>query len=157
YHNVTSFSLRTAFDQIALETALRQLIARHPVLRTSFDLMNYSEPVQLVHLEVELPLHVEDLRGLTETQQQQALPDLFEAEKNLKFDWRQAPLFRISVQRRSEQTSQFTLTEHHAILDGWSVASLLSELFTNYSALLNGQSHSADTRLASSFRDFVEL
>ncbi|HYV12719.1 MAG TPA: amino acid adenylation domain-containing protein, partial [Pyrinomonadaceae bacterium] len=157
YHNVTSFCLRTAFDQIALETALRHLIAQHAVLRTSFDLMNYSEPLQLVHRNVELPLHVEDLRGLTAAEQQQALADSFEAEKNLKFDWRQAPLFRIRVQRRSEQTFQFTLTEHHAILDGWSVASLLSELFTNYSALLNGQSLTAGTSLASSFRDFVEL
>jgi amino acid adenylation domain-containing protein len=157
YHNVTSFCLRTAFDEAALATALRQLIARHPVLRTSFNLMNYSEPLQLVHAEVELPLIVEDLRQLTLDQQQQALNHSFETEKTQKFDWRQAPLFRIRVERRTDETFQFTLTEHHAILDGWSVASLLSELFSYYSALLNGRSESAGTQLVSSFRDFVEL
>ncbi|HKR15452.1 MAG TPA: amino acid adenylation domain-containing protein, partial [Pyrinomonadaceae bacterium] len=157
YHNVTSFCLRSPFNEESLAKALRRLMTRHPVLRTSFDLMNYSEPLQLVHLDVELPLVVEDLRGLMPEQQQQALDDSFAAEKNLKFDWRHAPLFRVRAERRTDETFQLTLTEHHAILDGWSVASLLSEMFSSYSALLNGQSEPAGTRLMSSFRDFVQL
>ena len=157
YHNVTSFCLRAPFNEEALATALRRLIARHAVLRTSFDLMNYSEPLQLVHLDIEVPLVVEDLRGLTTDQQPQALADSFEAEKNVKFDWRHAPLFRIRAERRTDETFQLTLTEHHAILDGWSVASLLSEMFTSYSALVAGESELGGTRLMSSFRDFVEL
>lgn len=157
YHNVTSFHLRAPFDRPSLETALRELMVRHPALRTSFNLLNYSEPVQLVHAEVQLPLQVEDLRGLDQTRQQQALADSFDTEKTVKFDWRQAPLFRIRVQRLSEQTFQFTLTEHHAILDGWSVASLLSELFARYSELVNGQSEAADRKRVDCFRDFVEL
>jgi amino acid adenylation domain-containing protein len=157
YHNVTSFLLRVPFEQRSLETALRELMTRHPVLRTSFDLVSYSEPLQLVHLEVEPPLQVEDIRVSTHAQQQLVVADSFETEKDLKFDWRQAPLFRVLVQRRSEETFQFTLTEHHAILDGWSVASLLSELFARYSELLNEQSQAAEREPVNCFRDFVEL
>src|SRR5205085_179109 len=157
YHNVTSFRLRAAFDEAALRAALHHLISRHPVLRTSFDLTSYSEPLQLVHREIALPLQVEDLRALPEAQRAAACAAAFEAEKELKFDWRQAPLLRIRVQRDSDQTFQLTLTEYHAILDGWSVASLLSELFNYYTALLNGRADLPATPLASSFREFVRL
>jgi amino acid adenylation domain-containing protein len=158
YHNVTSFRVRAPFDEGALQTALRQLIDRHPVLRTSFDLTSYSEPLQLIHREVGLPLRVEDLRSLSRAEQETALAASFEIEKGRKFDWRQAPLVRLLVQRDGEESFQLTLTEHHAILDGWSVALLLSELFAHYSALLRNPAElPPPSPLSSSFRDFVSL
>src|SRR5205823_559627 len=56
----------------------------------------------------------------------------------------------------SADSFQFMMTEHHAILDGWSVASLLTELFTIYTNLLAGKDE-AQEPLATSFRDYVDL
>ncbi|HEX8116937.1 MAG TPA: condensation domain-containing protein, partial [Pyrinomonadaceae bacterium] len=157
YHNVTSFRLRARFDEGALRSALRHVMDRHPVLRTSFDLTSYGEPLQLVHREVELPMRVEDLRPLPSAEREAALAASFEAEKGHKFDWRRAPLVRLLVQRDGEESFQITLTEHHAILDGWSVALLLSEMFGHYLSLLGGGAEQRPSPLSSSFRDFVRL
>ena len=53
----------------------------------------------------------------------------------LPFD---GPPMRVLLHRRSEESFQFTLSFHHALLDGWSVASLLTELFGRYHAHLKG-------------------
>src|SRR5438128_7715843 len=103
--------------------------ARHPLLRTSFDLTSYSEPLQVVHGSVDVPLWVEDLTALSPAEQEEALDSWIYEERFRRFDWSRAPLLRFHVHRRSDETFQFTMTEHHAILDGWSVARLLSELF----------------------------
>ena len=52
-----------------LREALRRLLARHPVLRTSFALKAFSEPLQLVHPQVEPPLEIEDMRQLSSDEQ----------------------------------------------------------------------------------------
>ena len=42
--------------------ALSRLIQRHPILRTSFHIAGFSEPLQLVHRQSHFRLTVEDLR-----------------------------------------------------------------------------------------------
>ncbi len=67
-------------DADRLEEALRRLMARHAVLRTSFALSGYSRPLQLVHREAAVPLEVVDLRELDEAAQQKALAAWMAAE-----------------------------------------------------------------------------
>jgi amino acid adenylation domain-containing protein len=158
YHNVGSFHLRAPFDGAALREAVRRVIARHAVLRTSFDLDSYGEPLQLVHASVEPPLTVADLRGL-DTEGQGSRLEQFQAEERARhFDWERPPLLRCAAHRLTDETFQFTLTEHHAILDGWSVASLLTELFKTYFSLLGVEAPPAEEPSpAASYRDFVAL
>ncbi|MFI6920963.1 amino acid adenylation domain-containing protein [Nonomuraea spiralis] len=114
FHDHTTLTLRGTFDEAALVRALEELSARHEVLRTSFDLTGFSEPVQLVHDRAEIPLTVSD----------------GEPEYG-PFDWTRAPLLRVHVR---PEAGRFALTVyfHHAILDGWSVARLVSELLARY-------------------------
>jgi amino acid adenylation domain-containing protein len=157
YHNVGSFRLRAPFDSAALAEAVRRLLARHAVLRTSFDLHTYDEPLQLVHAEVAAPLAVEDLRGLDAAEQETRL-ERFQAEERARhFVWDRPPLLRFAAHRLADDTFQFTLTEHHAILDGWSVASLLTELFKSYFSLLGAEAPPEEPPPAVDYRDFVAL
>jgi amino acid adenylation domain-containing protein len=157
YHNYTSLHLSGRYDVCALETAVQRLIEHHPVLRTSFDLTSYSVPLQLVHRMVELPLEVEDLRGLSVAEQEQAIAKWQDEERRRHIDWSQAPLLRFHVHRRTNETFQFSFAEHHAILDGWSVATMLAELFRSYSSLSSGVEHAAEPAPSSLYRDFVAL
>jgi non-ribosomal peptide synthetase component F/aryl carrier-like protein len=157
YHYVSSFYLKAPFDFHKLHTALQQLASRHPVLRTSFDLSNFSEPLQLVHKSVSVPFQAEDLRHLSPVEQEATLAAWFETEKSHKFDWTSAPLLRFQIHRRSEETFQFSFTEHHAILDGWSVASMLTELFEHYFFLLGKKVSPIQPSQANAFRNFVAL
>jgi amino acid adenylation domain-containing protein len=155
YHDIFSSHLQGLFDLSALRTSIARLTANHPLLRTSFHLSGFNEPLQLVHREVELPLVVTDLRHLSATAQDTAIDAWMESEKRRAFDWRRPPLLRIEVHRRGESSFQFSLGFHHAILDGWSLASMLSELFRRYLELAAHEAGTADAPLATSYRDFV--
>jgi amino acid adenylation domain-containing protein len=154
YHVVDSMRLQCPFDATHLADALAGVMARHPVLRTSIDLSRYSEPLQLVHRTVQIPLTVDDLRLLSSTEQDGAIREWVAREKQRPFQVGQAPLFRIHIQRLTEESLQFTISEHHAILDGWSLNTLLAELFTEYLARIRGVALAAEP-LRLTYRDFI--
>ncbi|HMB53038.1 MAG TPA: amino acid adenylation domain-containing protein, partial [Thermoanaerobaculia bacterium] len=157
YHDVFSLRLRARFDRAALAGALAAAVARHPVLRTSFALAGYSEPLQLVHREAEVPLAVDDLRERPEAGHDAAVTAWMEAEKATPFDWTAAPLLRVQVHRRDADTFQLSLAFHHAVLDGWSVATLVTGLLGDYLARLDGTDSPEADAPAVAFRDFVAL
>jgi amino acid adenylation domain-containing protein len=153
YQNVNTFHLRAPLDEARLRGVLATLARRHAILRTGFDLAGFSEPVQLVRAGVEIPLEVEDLSGLAPEAQDAAVDAWMEAERLRPFDWRAAPLIRFAAHVRGPDAFQLGFAEHHSILDGWSVAALLAELFGLYFG--GGDAEAAPP--ASTFRDFVAL
>ncbi|HEV8577638.1 MAG TPA: amino acid adenylation domain-containing protein [Thermoanaerobaculia bacterium] len=159
---LTSFHLQLPFDAACLQEALDRVVSRHPVLRSSLALEGFSEPLQLIHREVRVSLEVEDLRGLTEDEQQEVFDRWFAAEQRRKFDWRRPPLLRLRVHQRSDDSFQVTLSE--PFLDGWSVGLVFTELFQRYLLLLPAGVVPAaalplpdDQPLAAAFRDYVAL
>ncbi|HEX8190338.1 MAG TPA: condensation domain-containing protein, partial [Pyrinomonadaceae bacterium] len=157
YHNVDDWHLRAPFDPETFERAAQYVVRRHAVLRTSFDLTSYGEPLQLVHREAVLPIRVEDLRHLPPAEQEEALNAFVERERATRFDPSRAPQLRFAVHRRTDESFHFTLTESHTIFDGWSLTSTLAEIFTRYFALLRGEAPPEEPPPAVSFRDFVRL
>jgi amino acid adenylation domain-containing protein len=157
YHNINSWHLRARFGREELAAAVGAVVRRHAVLRTSFDMTGYSEPLQLVHREAELPINVYDLRGLGAAEQNAALDEFVAREKRNRFDFARAPLLRFHVHLRADDSFQFSLTECHAILDGWSLNTTLAEIFTRYFALLAGEDVPAEPPPSAAFRDFVKL
>ncbi|MBW8875034.1 MAG: amino acid adenylation domain-containing protein, partial [Acidobacteria bacterium] len=157
YHNVDSWRVRGRLVPETLDEAVRRVVARHPVLRTSFDLTRFGEPLQLVHREAPSPLVVEDLRHLPAGEQEALLAARLASEKRQTFDLSRAPQLRFLVHRLDEEHFQFTLVENHAILDGWSLHATLSEIFALHYALLRGEAPPEPEPLALTFRDYVAL
>jgi amino acid adenylation domain-containing protein len=157
YHNVNSWYLRAHFDAEALREAVRQVAARHAVLRTSFDLTNYSRPLQLVHRQAELPLEVYDITHLSSGEQEGAIRDFLKDQRAHVFDLSSPSQMRFYVHRRSADSFQFSLAENHAILDGWSTTSTLAEVAERYLALVAGEETASQLPPEVSFRDFINL
>ncbi|WP_370644037.1 amino acid adenylation domain-containing protein [Myxococcus sp. RHSTA-1-4] len=159
YHNTDSFHLRmqTPVDTELFAEAVRVIVARHPVLRTSFDLTTYSEPLQLVHREAKLSLEVVDIRHLSHEEQEATIRQLLEDEKRRHFDLAVPPLLRFYIHLRGDQSFQFTLTECHAIIDGWSLHTTLVEIFNHHHALVNGQPPPPEQPVSLTYRDFVAM
>lgn len=157
YHDVLSLELRCVLDIAIFDRALARLFERHPILRTSFDMAHYSQPLQLVHSDVSIPVQVEDLREYQHADQDRLIERLIKIEQQHNFDLATAPLLRFFIHRRTEDTFQLILSFHHAILDGWSVALMLTELFELYVSQLNGESQSPTRAVAATYRDFVAL
>src|SRR4029077_18318705 len=105
--------------------------------------------LQRVHRRAELPIEVEDIRHLPPALQQEAIATLVSIEKGRLFDFSRPPQLRFHVFLLSSEEIQFTLTENHAIFDGWSLHSTLAELFALQSALLAGPAPAPDPPLAS--------
>ncbi len=157
YHDIFFYQLRVGFDVECLQQAIQQLVNRHPVLRTSFDLINFSEPLQLVHEQVSVPLQVKDLRFLSPIQQKQAIDTWIKIEKQRNFDWTCPPMIRFFVHRLTDESFYLVLSFHDCILDGWSTASLLTELLHRYWVLLHNQTSLLDSSPTITYRDFVAL
>ena len=156
YHDITSIVVHARLDAGAFREAVAQLADRHSVLRTSFDLSGFGEPLQLVHRRVTVPVEVDDLRRLGQAEQEAAVAAWIAAEKRRRFDWSTAPLLRFHLHQRGDGVFQCCLAFHHAILDGWSQAAMVAELFQRYSALLHGESLPAPP-LRTNYRDYVAL
>ncbi|MFL6261091.1 MAG: non-ribosomal peptide synthetase [Thermoanaerobaculia bacterium] len=155
YHNVNSWHLSLPFAQALLQRAVDQVVRRHAVLRTSFDLTTYSEPLQLVHRQASLAIPVLDLRGLAPETQERVIEEFIEQENRTLVDLARPPLVHFTVHRRSEERFQFTLTEPHPISDGWSTMSTLSEIAFLYSAFLRGETPLEQPPPATSYRHFI--
>jgi amino acid adenylation domain-containing protein len=156
FHDVFSFRLQMPFDETVFRKAAQRLMGRHTIFRTAFNLGNYSEPLQLVHASVEVPITVEDLQGMAADDQRQRLVNWVEHEKRNRFDWNVPPMMRLHVQQYTKEVFQCVVSFHHTIMDGWSLAAMLTELFQDYANLLK-KSAEEITAPKVTYRDFVIL
>src|SRR5256714_3321287 len=153
YHNIAAEHVRCPWDEEQFRRALRACVEEHPVLRTGF-LLHGERPLQVVHRSIELPLEVEDLRGQSEQEQEQYLAEWMERRKRHVFDWERGPLFHAHIFRRTEESIQFALSFHHAILDGWSSAVLTTQFYNRYERLLSGR-ELEPAEVDWTYRDFI--
>jgi amino acid adenylation domain-containing protein len=154
FHDVFSFRLDLPYNSATLQKAVARLVQRHTIFRTAFHLDGFSEPLQLVHRDVTVPFAEEDLRDWAADKQRATLIAFVEKEKRNRFDWTQAPMMRLHVQRYSDKTFQFIVSFHHIIMDGWSLAMMLTELFQDYMGLMTNQSPGIEAPRVT-YRDFV--
>lgn len=155
YLDIFRFSIRGSYHPETWNKALEKLMERHPILRTTFDLTNYSEPLQLVHNHRKVPLFHYDLRHLDRDEQEVWLQHWFEKEKDRPLDWNQV-LFRVHIHQRTDEWIHVCITQHHSILDGWSVSYFMTELFGNVDSLLTGYELAEKAPLSSLFGNYVQ-
>ncbi|MEU0340404.1 amino acid adenylation domain-containing protein [Streptomyces bobili] len=130
YHNVTDLKITVpeGFDLDAFQAAVDAVVAGHPILRTSVDLVSYREPLQLVHRGVRLPVGYTDLRHLPREEQRARLRTFVGEEFERRFDLAAAPLVRIHLHHVTDHDLRLVLTDCHVVLDGWSLTSLVADL-----------------------------
>src|SRR2546421_8999520 len=136
YVEQLNFGMDGALQLPALSESWEQMLAAHPILRTSF--VGQEALAQTVWQKVPLPLRVLDLTSLRPQEQEQQVRAFRQADARRGFDIQQAPLLRLTVFRLGGEQHQFLWSFHHAILDGWSVPLLLQEFLARYQALSQG-------------------
>ncbi|RUL78898.1 non-ribosomal peptide synthetase [Dyella choica] len=156
YLACTGLVIDLPLDTRALRATLDALSRRHEVLRTRFMLDGYSEPLQLVLAQADIPLSESDLVGLSPDAQQASLEAWMSSEGLRVFDQQAVPLLRIHAHRLGEHHFHLALTCHHAIIDGWSEASLVAELVQRYRAHLQG-TPLPEAPLSACYRDYMAL
>ncbi|CAM4112328.1 non-ribosomal peptide synthetase [Pseudoalteromonas byunsanensis] len=136
YHDVMSFKIKSAFDAQTFAAAVTSLAQRHQILRTLF-VMDSRAPTQLVYKQLDVEPEVVSLAEMTQQQQAEYLTQWINEEKNSAFDFSK-PLWRIYIHQLDDECFQYTISFHHALFDGWSIATLNTQLFNEYIARREG-------------------
>ncbi len=125
-------------DAGALVHALREVVRRHEVLRTTFPVVG-GRPVQRIEPEPELPMPALDLSGLSQAVREEEAERLSAAELARPLDLASGPLMRTLLLRFGPEDHTLILTLHHILFDGWSGGVLLREVAALYRAFAAGE------------------
>ncbi|CDH26806.1 non-ribosomal peptide synthetase [Xenorhabdus bovienii] len=130
YHDIMCLQLAIDWQPTHFLSALRSLVVQHDILRTRF-ILRSDVMIQLVAKEVEPELEVMDLRGHAADEAERIIAEWIEHEKLRQFG-DEGNLWKVSIHLLNDHEIHYTLICHHAIMDGWSVATFNSELFSRY-------------------------
>lgn len=131
YHDVFAYSLRLRWDERSFRTAFDRLVERHPVLRSAFEIGQFSEPLTVIKSEVAGGLRISDLRDLPADQAAGTIEQHIEQRRYHWYAFDRAPLYEYRLFVLPDSVT-LIFSFHHAILDGWSVATLVRELLQDY-------------------------
>ena len=132
YHVQIALDLDGEIDPGTLREAAGALLRRHPVLRGCVRHLVSGGPVQVVRAEVPVPWRYLDLSGLEPDQQAARARAAVRDDLSRRFDLGEAPLLRLTLLRLGERRHTLALTNHHIVLDGWSMPLLLRELLAQH-------------------------
>ena len=139
YFEQSSFTLRGYLNTSAFERAWQLVTDRHTILRTSFFWEGVDEPLQVVHRKAKLPIDHQDWRSFSADEQEKRLEVYLQEDRAYGFNFSQAPLMRLALIRLADDLYQFIWSQHHLLLDGWSLPLLLKEVFAYYDAFCRDQ------------------
>lgn len=157
YHDQMYYQFRDpAFDIFLFKKAVMLLVERHAIFRTSFHPHEFGEPVQIVHrADAFIPdvVYV-SLLHLQPEEKKHYLEDFLAADRRQSFNFTQPGIWRIRLFHIEEQEYGFLLIGHHAVIDGWSDASLRTELSNMYAKLKEDADYKP-LPLKTTYRDYV--
>ncbi|MGB3465944.1 MAG: condensation domain-containing protein, partial [Cyclobacteriaceae bacterium] len=125
YHDVLSFEVNTAFDEIDFLRNWEPLVRKHELLRSSI-VTHESGFHNVIHRMIDLPSKLELINDFD------SLENYVESEKIRDFDHALPGIFRLGIRTESDDSFTLALSIPHAITDGWSVASVISEFVDAY-------------------------
>ncbi|WP_052681832.1 type I polyketide synthase [Saccharothrix sp. ST-888] len=114
-----------------LRRALREVVGRHEVLRTTVHAVDGS-PVQRIHEDVTVDLPVREVA-------EEEIEELAQEHARTVFDLERGPLIRVALLRVAEADHVLLVNIHHIVSDGWSLGVLVEELVRLYSAFVRGE------------------
>ena len=154
YREIVTYRIGLRFEHRVMQQVLAAVAKRHEILRTAFETCEYSEPLQIVFGDADIPLVVVDLTGLPSDKQAEKLEAWSEAESRRPLDLAQPSILNVNVHVLSAREFQFEMSAHHTIWDGHSEGLLLLEIIERYKAALEGL-HLHEVPLKGRYRDFI--
>ena len=131
------FSIRGPLNILALERALNRIVARHEILRTTFDIVEGAVLQRIAStLSIELP--ISEIATLQPDDREPRAREIALEDARKPFDLRNGPLVRARIVRGDASLHWLVLIFDHTVLDGSSMGILFRELGTLYDALTAG-------------------
>nr|WP_052478683.1 non-ribosomal peptide synthetase [Kibdelosporangium sp. MJ126-NF4]CEL19984.1 Enterobactin synthetase component F, serine activating enzyme [Kibdelosporangium sp. MJ126-NF4]CTQ97208.1 Enterobactin synthetase component F, serine activating enzyme (EC 2.7.7.-) [Kibdelosporangium sp. MJ126-NF4] len=115
-------------DPGRLKSAAQRVMDRHSALRAGFEQRD-GQVVQVIAADVPVDFAVREVSTVEEADR------LAESARQQRFDVARPPLVRFLLLRFPDARHRLVITNHHTILDGWSVPLLGRELFAAYAGI----------------------
>ncbi|HEU4326190.1 MAG TPA: amino acid adenylation domain-containing protein [Roseiflexaceae bacterium] len=147
YFQQLVYTLEGAVDGAALGRAWQRVVERHPALRSAFVWQSLDTPLQVVRQQAPMPWAEHDWRGEPPERQRQRLDELLAEQHRSGLALDSSPLMNATLVRTADDRAWLIWNHHHIILDAWSTAIVLGEVF----ALYAGQ----PLKPAPPFRDYI--
>ncbi|MEW6734730.1 MAG: amino acid adenylation domain-containing protein, partial [Acidobacteriota bacterium] len=127
-------------DQAVLVEALRRVILRHEILRTSFGcLPGMDVPIQVIDEKVTLSYQQIDLTEYPEIAQQHEIEKQICEQGELEFDFQHAPLVRFCLLIIAERHNILLVNMASLCGDSWTLKNLVNEICCCYQACLQDE------------------
>ena len=119
------FTVTGPLDSDRLRDAVETVVTRHPNLMARF-CQQFDQPVQII------PADPVTAWRYVELDDDEQIRRLCAEERAAVCDLDHPPAFRAVLIRTAQEQHRFVLTNHHIVLDGWSMPILLREIFASY-------------------------
>ena len=133
YNLPLKLHLSGRLDIAAVKQTLAEIVRRHEILRTTFDVID-GEPAQIIAPEGKIDLAIVDFSAHSPDERTDQTSRFTREEARRPFDLSKGPLLRATLIRLSDEEHVVLLTMHHIISDGWSMSVLMKEMVTLYEA-----------------------
>ncbi len=145
-----------SFDFNLFTKSLALLVEKHEILRSSFHIALCEEPLQIVHqfTDKNIRISFENIADFPREQQISVIEEYILGDRKIGFNLKKSGLFRAKIYQLSTDEFGLLWIFHHAILDGWSNASLMTELSNVYFELKKDIAFKPE-RLDVSYKDYV--
>ncbi|MDL5206029.1 non-ribosomal peptide synthetase [Streptomyces sp. ALI-76-A] len=132
YHAQFVLHLRGDLDRDVLRRAVAALLDRHPNLRAAFVHQGLPHPVQVLPGPVGPEWRDIDLTPVAAPRRERVLRRITHADLHRRFDLERPPLLRFTLVTWGPDEYRLVLTNHHLVLDGWSMPLFIRELLALY-------------------------
>ncbi|OXI15956.1 hybrid non-ribosomal peptide synthetase/type I polyketide synthase [Burkholderia sp. AU15512] len=146
FHLPQCLHLHGDVDRAALHAALDGLVARHPVLRTSFHEGPDGGGEQHVHADAAVALSIHAYTGDTDDTDDALRAFIAQHRDALRaepFDLARPPLFRARLLELGPRRACLLMSFHHIVVDGWSFRLIAQDLASLYGAASQGRAPEA--------------
>jgi amino acid adenylation domain-containing protein len=127
YHDVFAYSIKDVFNEERLLAVFQQLTVQYPLLRTAFEVHVSYGYVAIQYVHTPIRDHYLDVESMN-------VEEFIRAEKQQVLPLSQPGLFRLKILNPSATEFTLVFSFHHAMTDGWSVASLMAVFISAYTS-----------------------
>jgi amino acid adenylation domain-containing protein len=154
-HNLaTTLRLEGRLDPGALRRALEEVVARHEILRTTYEATD-GGPRQVIHPPSPWELAGIDLSTLPPSDRSPALQRLAGEEAGRPFDLSRDRVLRTTLVRLADDMHVLLIVLHHIAADGWSMGLLMREVAERYRVQVHETTPPSTPAPAVSYADFA--
>lgn len=137
YNIAVRWQLSGRLNAEILERAVNEIVRRHQILRTRFEL-RVDCPVQIIERCLTISIPGVDLRHLKSSERNIEEERLTLEMAGRSFDLTRLPLIRAKLLRMSDEEHVLLVIMHHIVSDGWSIGIFVNELAALYMAFAEG-------------------